>query len=501
MLSKTPGVRRLLYSFGGLLAAVFLVTIALLAWPIPEPPHAPPAQNSMALIGVTVIDPMTRSRLSNQTVHIVAGRIVDVFDSDHAKLSDATMKIDGKGRYLIPSLWDMHAHVGSELAPQLALPLFIANGVTNIRDMGGQAREESKSKWDRQARAGEIVGPRFIGRTGLFFGGSGRGLDAKRVVAQISDKNHAIKLYNRVLPSFYFKLMTAAREADVDVLGHRPRAVSAIEAANAGHLSFEHARLFLFECYPGAGELRERYRARYSGESNSGGRLDNTAALRRMVDEHDQGLFDELAAALVKNGSWFCPTHITRRMDALADDPDFRGDHRLRYIDRVLRADWNGDANAMIARDPSPAGRETYRDFYEFGLELTGRAHRAGVRILAGSDANDSFCIPGFGLHDELAELVKAGLTPLEAIRTATSNPAEYFGLENEYGSIRPGYVADLLLLDSDPAADIKATQNIAGLVHGTVFYSRSELDALLNEVEGNASSLSIAVRRWKEEL
>ena len=134
-------------------------------------------------------------------------------------------------------------------------------------------------------------------------------------------------------------------------------------------------------------------------------------------------------------------------------------------------------------------------DFYEKGLELTGKAHQAGVKILAGSDAHDTYCFPGFGLHDELQELVKAGLTPMEALKAATVNPAEYFELSADYGSVSVGKMADLVLLDANPLDDMANIGAIDSVIHGGILYTRADLDKALSYVESNASSLSIAAK------
>ena len=198
---------------------------------------------------------------------------------------------------------------------------------------------------------------------------------------------------------------------------------------------------------------------------------------------------------MVEHGTWFCPTHTTRKMDAFADNEEYRSDPRLKYINLLQKLGWKFDADGMIDRAPTPAGRKAFMDFYLKGLELTGKAHRAGVKILAGTDANDTYCFPGLGIHDELQELVKAGLSPMEALKTATVNPAEYFGLSDDHGSIAAGQVADLVLLDANPLQDISNTAKIGLVVYGGNVYDRQTLDGLLSYVEENASSLSIACK------
>jgi imidazolonepropionase-like amidohydrolase len=156
-----------------------------------------------------------------------------------------------------------------------------------------------------------------------------------------------------------------------------------------------------------------------------------------------------------------------------------------------MKWQWLEDVHGTVAQDPSPEGRQAYRDFYRKGLELTGAAHRAGVRILAGTD----YIVPGADLHRELAQLVAAGLSPAEALRTATRNPARYFGLESEYGSVDPGKVADLILLEADPLVDIRNTQRIRAVVFNGNVYDREALDGLRARVRKRARSWSVACK------
>jgi imidazolonepropionase-like amidohydrolase len=200
---------------------------------------------------------------------------------------------------------------------------------------------------------------------------------------------------------------------------------------------------------------------------------------------------DSIFAALVRHGTWYVPTHLTRRVDAYADSAVVREDTLLRYLHPLMKWQWLEDVDATIARDPSAAGRQAHRDFYRKGLELTGAAHRAGVGILAGTD----YVVAGADLHRELVELVEAGLTPAEALRTATVNPARYFALEAEHGTVAPGKVADLILLDADPLADVRNTQRIRAVVFGGNLYDRAALDGLQAVVRERARSWSVGCK------
>jgi hypothetical protein len=153
-----------------------------------------------------------------------------------------------------------------------------------------------------------------------------------------------------------------------------------------------------------------------------------------MVDEHDPALAEEIFAAMKANGTRYVPTHLTRWVDAYADDARVRDDPAFRYLHPLMKWQWLEDVDATLKQDPSPAAREAYRDFYRKGLELTGAAHRAGVRILAGTD----YIVAGHDLHRELEQLVVAGLSPADALFAATVAPAEYYGSRTDMAAWLP---------------------------------------------------------------
>jgi hypothetical protein len=261
------------------------------------------------------------------------------------------------------------------------------------------------------------------------------------------------------------------------VAGHEPLALSAIEACDAGQQSFEHARVFLLNCFPGAAELR---------------RLDASATARtkwrrRMVDEFDLKTCQPVFSTFVRNHTRYVPTHLTRRMEAFADDPAFRQDPRSKYIPKAQWMAWNRDADGVVARDSSPQGRKAMKDFYMKGLEITGPAHRAAVQVMLGTDSGDSYVFPGFAVHDELQELVTAGLMPADALKAATWNGAEFLGRTSDSGTIEQGKLADLVLLEANPLTDIRNTRKIAAVVLNGRYFDRRALDHLLSAGEAAA--------------
>lgn len=439
--------------------------------------------------------------LPDRTVLVAGDRIARVAPSDSVQIAVGTRVVDGGGGYLIPGLWDMHVHLRSPAAERIDMPLFVAHGVTGVRDMGsdclvpGQGPVCLPEMRDRQRRvdSGELLGPRLLalsswgvnGPAGLpdslpRFYGAATADDGRRLARHLAQRGvDLVKIYNRIPREGFFGLMEEARRLGLPVSGHEPDSVTAMELADAGMRSVEHARVFLHHCWGGAAESRRTGTTRLSG----------TALRRRMVDDYDPEVCRGVFGAFVRNGTWFVPTHLTRKTEAHAADPAMRRDARRRFVPRAQWAAWEADMDRTDAADSTSEGRRMRMDFYLRGLQATGDAHRAGVRVLAGTDAGDSFVYPGSSLHDELAELVAAGLTPAEALRAATLDGAEFLGRTADFGTVQAGRVADLVLLDADPLTDVRNTARIRAVVLGGRLLDRAALDGLVAGAEKAAAA------------
>ena len=387
--------------------------------------------------------------------------------------------------------------------PALLICPRIRYGVTNVRDMqgcpepndpfiaccGGETPAGARKLWPGTSRAADRCIPRASMANGPgirkrlknvpeFFE-TATPEQARAFVRHFAGRVEAIKVYDRLPREAYLALVDEARRLGLEVVGHRPYAVSAIEAAQH-QKSIEHARFILQESFPGSAALREVAGTPQWREDR-----------RRMLDEHDPAMAEAIFAAMKANGTWYVPTHLTRWVDAYADDPRVREDPLLRYLHPLMHWQWLEDVDGTVKQDPSPAGREAYRDFYRKGLELTGAAHRAGVKVLVGTD----YIVAGVDVHRELEQLVLAGLAPADALYAATVAPADYFGLADQYGSVAPGKVADLLLLDANPLDDIRNTQRINAVVFNGNLYERQQLDRIAAHVQRRARSWSVACK------
>lgn len=481
-----------------LLLFVIVFTAGVL-WPLSSP--TPPARPDAVLIkNSTLVDIETGQLKPGIDILLMGDRIVKVGAS---LTQEGAKQIDAAGKFVIPGLFDMHMH-SFKLSPELMHPLFVANGVTAVRDMGGCMNEDDawaacasdKRAWTTAAAQGKHVGPRYDHITGLAMNGGlampthldeglgGATPEGARERARI-DKARGmdfLKPYTMIPKDSFMALADEARKQNMYLAGHLPLEVSAIEATQAGQRSVEHALVFLFECFPGMDALRKApdFWALY----------DNALRTRMMV-EHDPTLCQSVFDAMRDGGMAFVPTHTTRKLDAYAADPQYRNDQRLSLVPTPLRTMWNQDADAMARRGADDKGA-TYRAVYDFGLKLTGEAHKAGVQVMAGTDAPDSFTFAGSSLADELEHLTLAGLTPLEALRAATVVPAAFLGLEGEAGIVAPGARADLVLLNINPLADIGAVRDIHMVVLAGVPYDRASLDDLISGVEVAANSWSL---------
>jgi hypothetical protein len=464
-----------------------------------------PVDADLAIVNAAVIDVERGRVIPHQTVFVKDGRILAVSPATRLQPGSSVRTVDGTGKYLMPGLLDMHAHLTLSGKPtEIEMPLFVAHGVTGVRVMAADRPSAAPERtpgldqhreWQARIASGDLTGPRLLalgswpvnGAAGIsdsmpaFFKARTRE-EGRQLAAYLKERGFDfIKVYNGVSREGYLGMAEEARRLGLPFAGHEPSALSAIELSNAGQKSIEHSRIFLFSCFPAADSMRTT-----PFQGPPAGRI---RQLRRMVDAYDPRICDEVFRTFARNGTYITPTHLTRKMDAFADDSAFRQDERLKYLPANQLFRWAIDAGRMVAADSSIEGRRAFMDFYRKGLELTNAAYRAGVPVMLGTDAGDTYVFPGSAVHDELGELVKAGLSPAEALRAATLAGATYLGLTDEFGTVEPGRFADLVLLDANPLEDITNSRRIQAVVLNGRVYGRAALDSLLAGVEAAARS------------
>lgn len=457
----------------------------------------------------TLIDAVSPARADHAVV-IANGRIAAVAPSSKLAIPPGARVIDAGGGFLIPGLWDMHAHVAGYPA---ALGLLVAHGVTGVRDMGNATLEQSREieEWRRDIGEGRRVGPRLVapgptldGPRGfesagrLFVSGPG---DAPGALATIRARGAAFaKVHDWVSRESYAALVAAAREAGLRVAGHSPVAVPALEVAGAGQASIEHLGSalggILLDASSREDALRHELLARMQqardarSESGLWQWAMSSARFEGLLESWDAAKASALVDAFKRNGTWHCPTLVV-----LSPTARPRGAEAGRFVYASAAA-----ACASGGREPASAsGASTRARVFARRLAFVADLQRAGVGLLVGSDfirpdreAIEEFetCdvpLAGLSVHEELEWLVEAGLRPVEALAAATREPALFFGEPDAAGIVAPGQRADLVLLDANPLEDIRNARRVRSVILAGRLLERGALDALLADAEADA--------------
>ena len=472
--------------------AAFPVTIGLLCsilasrQPSSTSASAGTATRLVYITHVTVIDTETGKEARDRTVVISGDRISEVEDSKNVKPVSAAKIVDGSGKYLIPGLWDMHVHTWDY---ESTYALYIANGVTGVRDMFGPP---DANEFRKQLAAKTSVAPHFYLASPIVDGHPAvwrdsievTTADQAKIVVDDQKRKGAdfIKVYSRLSREAYFAIMAEAVNVGIAVEGHVPVVISAWEASDAKQKSFEHLYAIPLACSGREDELR-----RQMGPTTS--MKERVAASVEAARSYNESKCSELFERLRRNGNWQVPTLTVLRSFALLNDPQFVRDQRLRYFTSEYRA-WLAPKNDFRLQNWGADDFAREREQFQFSQKFVGAMFRAGVPLLAGTDTGNPYCFPGFSLHDELALLVESGLTPLGALQAATRNAAIFMNATDRYGSVSKGKVADLVLLDANPLRDIRNTTKISEVFLGGKEFDRATLDGILKtaETEANAS-------------
>lgn len=421
------------------------------------------AQQASALVlqGVTIIDVTDGRLLSDQTVVVAGPRIRALGPSGQVTAPAGAQLVDARGKFLIPGLWDMHAHTEQpenlDVARQDSLyrmyyPLYIAHGITGIREMAQRFPNGADSfrVWQRAVQAGARVGPRAIGPSADLTTGSGIDLqspaNARHIIDSLKAAGDPFAKFHGAPddPEIFFGLLSESRRVGLPIAGHLPTSVSPIEAADSGIRSIEHID-----------ETRECMLNGNVASWDSVGAVDTTTAAAACAS---------VAQALVRNGTWLTPTLFP---------------HYMGVNQRTPTAAWS-----------------------------VRTLHRAGVRrFLAGTDCGQAvfvswggggaLCPHGSSLLVEVVLLVGAGLTPLEALQSATLHPAQALDATDSLGAVAAGKLADLVLLDADPLADISNVLKVWAVVANGRYFDRVALDALDPEGTKPGSGLVARQRRF----
>jgi hypothetical protein len=437
---------------------------------------------------VSVIDVASGVSRVDNTVLVSGNRITYVGPAASARVPSGARVIDGRGKFLIPGLWDMHVHAFVYVFSDFAGPLMIANGVTGARDMGYYI--DTTLSWRSRIAAGREVGPRLV------LGARADGpVNHARFVAHVvteedgvravdtltrkkdgSSRADFVKPYSWVPRAAYFGLAAESKKLGVPLAGHVPYSVSVVEASNAGQKSIEHEDDLMRACSSSDSVLRSQM-ADTTTQPTERQVLQMRQQAKVLRATFAPAKCRSVIATLARNNTWVTPTLIVYQPYAHAFDSASTHPELTKYVPGLVKGGWARRASGMTRSDSM-----VVRSYFSF--DRTRELRDAGVRLLAGTDMPLAFMYPGFSLHDELELLVRSGLTPLEALRAATYNPAEYLGALDSLGTVGQGKLADLVLLDADPLLDIRNTRRISTVIANGRLFDRAARAGLLSHVE-----------------
>ena len=415
-------------------------------------PAAVKAQRAIAITHVTVIDVSSPTPRLDQTVLIQGDRIVAVTPAARAEIPSRTQVVDGRGKFLLPGFWDMHVHTDTPGGREV-LALYVQNGVTGVRDMA--SRWDTIQTWRREISAGELDGLRIVASGPYLEGGE---TPIAHILARTPEEGRAgvdslvrlgvdfVKVHGRLSPETYFAIARHARARDTPFAGHVSRAVGAAAASDSGQRSIEHLLAVPLPCTPAESiALLPRFPVQ--------------SALGRCSSASLAPLY----ARFVRNDTWVTPTLVAMVEVAAWPRRELPGDSLAHYLPDTLR---KFVAEIFPMPDSIPPGADSVgQAMLAMRLEQVAAMHRAGVGILLGTDAPLRNSPPGFGLHEEMALLVQGGISPFDVLRAATLGSARFLGIADSVGTVAAGKLADLVLLEADPSADIRNTRQIAMVI------------------------------------
>lgn len=460
-----------------------------------------PANKPILITNVTVINPASSSTRAGYSVLVQDAKIVDAGPPGVVGTPKGAIVIDGSGKFLIPGLCDMHVHLTGAGEPngsrEFILPLLVANGITTVREMGGYI--DAIKSLRAEIASGKRIGPEIY-FTGPYLDGKPPSFQPSIVVESAADAEAAVqklkdaqvsyvKVQSRLRPDAYFAIADAARRHDLRFVGHVPDTVSASAASDAGQYSIEHLTGVLLATSSREEELRGRLLTNMPNQTAEQAHARMQTWIHDLLKTQSAEKSGELYRKFATNGTWNVPTLVLlKNLAYLTPETRAAQDWREKYLPAAEREIWQrGIRDCFAGEDGNSFAQRA--ELMAKSIDVVRGMHDAGAPLMAGTDTSAPNVYPGFSLHEELALLVRAGLTPMEALQTATSRPAEFLGKKKEQGMIARGMKADLVLLDANPLERIENTQKIRAVIINGRLLDRAALDAMLEKVERNSAS------------
>ena len=447
--------------------------------------HAQVKKVDLVIRNVNIVDVVHNKIIAHQTIAIQKNRITAIGNSSINKQYIAANTIDATDKYMLPSLWDMHVHFGGDTLKEenkMLLPLFIAMGIGHVRDCAGDISMEVLD-WKNQIANGSLLGPTIFtsgpkleGINSIWPGDLEIGSELELAAALDSLQKLKVDFIkitdNTLAPALFLKSIIAARKRGWKVTGHVPATMNVDVFSKNGLSAIEHI-----------GYL-QRSASKYEDsitKLRAANKISSKEANELYLNSFDSAIAMVKFKQLAANGTAVVPTINGSFITTYLDQTSHMQDDYLRYLGPALKRTYNWRID-RAAKD-NAAAIEFRHKIFEAGARLLPLLYKSGVTILAGTDAGylNSFNYPGLGMHDELAIMVKYGLSPQQALICSIVNGPAFFNQSKAYGSVSIGKNADLLILNANPLVDINNTKKIDAVVNKGKYLSRKELDEILS--------------------
>ena len=452
-------------------------------------------EDAYVIENVGIIDPIDGLEL-NMSVVIKENKILDIFKTREMVISPKNKVYKCTDKFIIPGLWDSHVHFAFqvELADSM-MNLFLYHGITSLRDTGGpfdfvnKFKQNSIKNPKTKSRL-KIAGPLLDGEFNVYDGSdhthpllsikNSDDEELKKNVEVLIEKGvDFLKAYEMLSPDQFNTLTELAKKNGLKLTGHVPLSLNVEIASSLGLNSIEHFRNIELSMTNQADELlEERKSILYNKSGLKGSKLRSLLhGKQRMKSIYnlDSSRIEKVVEILAKNDTWQIPTLKLYKNFAFKSYKEKKYLSSLELLPKDIRENWYKNIRGLDSNEDKER-----KDFIKWQSSMVKYMHKKGVTFMAGTDTPIGFLVPGLSLHQEIEELCGSGLYELEAIKTATINPAKYFNLEESLGRIKQGYIADLIILDKNPLENISNTKSIQAVIKDGYFMNRSYLDSLI---------------------